>query len=386
MSKAIREFFSHESAVGIILIAMTILAMVIANSPLNSYYQMLLDTHIKIMLADSGIDKPILLWVNDGLMAIFFLMVGLEIKKEAIEGELRDIKRVTIPAMAAVGGMVVPALIYALFNWNSDVALRGWAIPSATDIAFALGILSLLGKKVPPVLKLFLLTLAIIDDLGAIIIIALFYTSSLSITALSVAGVCIAILWILNKKGVTNSAIYILIGITLWIATLKSGVHATLAGVIVGLFIPLKDNKASFEALEESLKVPVNYFILPIFAFVNTGIDFFNVTLNDFTNSITLGIIAGLVIGKQAGIFLFSYLAIKLGIGKMPNGVDFKMLYGVAILGGVGFTMSLFIGSLAFEGGSNLPIVDERVGILIGSLISGVFGYLYLRFATSLKG
>lgn len=384
LKNSLLGFFKHESSTGILLMVMTLVAMVVANSPLKDYYSAFLDIPVKVMIGEVGIDKPLLLWVNDGLMAIFFFMVGLEIKREAVEGELRDIKKVAVPAMAAVGGMLIPALIYSLFNWGNEAAMKGWAIPSATDIAFALGILSLLGNRVPPVLKLFLLTLAIIDDLGAIVIIALFYTSGLSMIALAVVALAIALLWWMNRRGVTNNTAYILLGILLWIATLKSGVHATLAGVILGLFIPIKNNKASFQALEHSLHVPVNHFILPIFAFVNTGIDFSAVTIKDFTDNITLGIAAGLVVGKQLGIFIFSYLAIKLGMGKLPEGTNFKMLYGVAILGGVGFTMSLFIGSLAFEcvGELCINMVDERMGILIGSLISGVLGYIYLRFTT----
>ncbi len=387
LKNSLLGFFKHESSTGILLMLMTLVAMAVANSPLKELYAAFLDIPVKVMIGEVGIDKPLLLWVNDGLMAIFFFMVGLEIKREAVEGELKDIRKVAVPAMAAIGGMLLPALVYSFFNWGNEAAMKGWAIPSATDIAFALGILSLLGKRVPPVLKLFLLTLAIIDDLGAIVIIALFYTSGLSMIALAIVAFTIALLWWMNRKGVTNNSAYVLLGILLWIATLKSGVHATLAGVILGLFIPIKNNKASFQALEHSLHVPVNHFILPIFAFVNTGIDFSAVTIKDFTDNITLGIAGGLVIGKQIGIFLFSWLAIKLGMGKLPEGVDFKMLYGVALLGGVGFTMSLFIGSLAFECAGDICIntVDERMGILIGSILSGLWGYLYLRFAIGFK-
>ncbi len=387
MKNSLLSFFKHESSTGILLMLMTLVAMIVANSPLKDLYAAFLNLPVKVMVGEVGIDKPLLLWVNDGLMAIFFFMVGLEIKREAVEGELRDIKKVSVPGLAAVGGMLIPALVYSVFNWGNEMAMKGWAIPSATDIAFALGILSLLGKRVPPALKLFLLTLAIIDDLGAIVVIALFYTSGLSIIALAVVGFSIALLWWMNKRGVTNNTAYILLGILLWIATLKSGVHATLAGVILGLFIPIKNNKASFEALEHSLHIPVNHVILPIFAFVNTGIDFSAITIKDFTDNITLGIAFGLIIGKQLGIFIFSWLAIKLKMGILPQGVDFKMLYGVALLGGVGFTMSLFIGSLAFEciGDTCINTVDERMGILIGSIISGVLGYLYLRFVSGFK-
>ncbi len=367
---------------------MTLIAMVVANSPLKGFYDAFLDTPVAVVIGHLTIAKPLLLWVNDGLMAVFFFMVGLEIKREAVEGELRDPRKVAVPAMAAVGGMLMPALFYVAFNWGNEGAMKGWAIPSATDIAFALGILSLLGKRVPPVLKLFLLTLAIIDDLGAIVIIALFYTSGLSFLALGVVAVCIVLLWWMNRRGVTNNTAYILIGTVMWVATLKSGVHATLAGVVLGLFIPIQNNKKSFQALEHSLHAPVNHVILPLFAFVNTGIDFSGVALKDFTASVTLGIVSGLFLGKQLGIFLFSWLAIKLGMGRLPEGVDWKLLYGVAVLGGVGFTMSLFIGSLAFECQGNvcLDIVDERMGILLGSFLSGLAGYLYLRSMTGKKG
>ena len=278
--------------------------------------------------------------------------------------------------------MLLPALIYSAFNMGNEAAMRGWAIPSATDIAFALGILSLLGKRVPSVLKLFLLTLAIIDDLGAIVIIALFYTSGFSLLALTVAGTMILILFLMNRKGVVNNTAYILVGIVMWVATLKSGVHATLAGVILGLFIPIKNNRKSFHELEESLHVPVNHIILPLFAFVNTGINFSGVAMKDLYDSVTLGIALGLFLGKQAGIFIFSWIAVKLGLGLLPKDVSWKALYAVSILGGIGFTMSLFIGSLAFECSGSCPnIADERLGILIGSILSGLLGYFVMRSA-----
>jgi len=273
-------------------------------------------------------------------------------------------------------------MIYAWFNWNDPVAIQGWAIPSATDIAFALGILTLLGDRVPKGLKLFLLTLAIIDDLGAIIIIALFYTADLSTTSLTIAASMIALLAIMNIRGVINHTAYILVGIVLWTAVLKSGVHATLAGVILGLLIPLKNNKAPFHSLEHSLHVPVNYVILPLFAFVNTGIGFSNLTAKDFYENATLGIAFGLFFGKQMGVFLFTVLAVWMGFGRLPQGVNWKLLYGVSILSGIGFTMSLFIGALAFEDAraSGMVLTDERLGILIGSMVSGLIGYIVLRF------
>jgi NhaA family Na+:H+ antiporter len=314
-------------------------------------------------------------------MAIFFFMVGMEIKREVLEGSLSHISKVVVPTFAAVGGMVVPALIYSAMNWNDPVGMKGWAIPMATDIAFALGILSLLGKRVPVELKVFLLALAIIDDLGAIIVIALFFGHGITMTALSVSGFFIAVLMVMNWRGVTNNTVYILLGIIIWAAVLKSGVHATIAGVVVGLLIPLRNNKASFHELEESLHGPVNYVILPLFAFVNTGIGFGSVDARHLFDSVTLGITFGLFLGKQVGIFTFSFLAVTLKFGKLPDGVRWSHIYGISILGGIGFTMSLFIGSLAFECSpdSCVDITDERIGILFGSLLSGVAGYLFLR-------
>ncbi|MDP2850752.1 MAG: Na+/H+ antiporter NhaA [Sulfuricurvum sp.] len=376
------NFFKLESATGILLVIATVFAMIMANTSLQSYYASLTAIPVVVSFGSLVIAKPLLLWINDGLMAIFFFMIGLEIKRELIEGSLRDPKAITVPAFAALGGMLVPAMIYAWFNWNDPVAIQGWAIPSATDIAFALGILTLLGDRVPKGLKLFLLALAIIDDLGAIIIIALFYTADLSTTSLTIAASMIALLALMNLRGVINHTAYILVGIVLWTAVLKSGVHATLAGVVLGLLIPLKNNQASFHALEHSLHVPVNYVILPLFAFVNTGIGFSNISAKDFYDNVTLGIALGLFFGKQVGVFLFSILAVWMGFGTLPQGVNWKLLYGVSILSGIGFTMSLFIGSLAFEEAraSDIVLTDERLGILMGSMISGLIGYIVLRF------
>ncbi|MDD2781363.1 Na+/H+ antiporter NhaA [Sulfuricurvum sp.] len=381
MRFSLLDFFKHESATGILLVMATVFAMIFANTSGLSIYNELKTLPVVLGIGSFVIAKPLLLWINDGLMAIFFLMVGMEIKRESVEGSLSDLKTVSLPAIAAIGGMVVPALIYALFNQHDPDAIQGWAIPSATDIAFALGILSLLGDRVPKGLKLFLLTLAIIDDLGAIIIIALFYTSSLSTLSLMIAASMIAILGFMNYRGVVNHTAYILIGIILWTAVLKSGVHATLAGVILELMIPIKENKAPFHAMEHSLHAPVNFFILPLFAFVNTGIDFRTVSASDMTNTLTLGVALGLFAGKQIGIGLFSYLAVKLKLGHLPYAVNWPMLYGVAILSGIGFTMSLFIGSLAFEESraAGVALADERIGILIGSIFSGIIGYIVLN-------
>ena len=376
----ISKLLKGESATGVLLIIATILAMLMANSPLDKYYQHLLDIPVVVSFDTLVIAKPLLLWINDGLMAIFFFMVGLEIKREVLIGNLKEISKVVTPTLAAIGGMLVPALIYTALNFGDEVAMRGWAIPMATDIAFALGILSLLGERVPKTLKVFLLALAIIDDLGAIVVIALFYGKGVSLFSLGVAAVFATILVLMNLKNVKNPAYYILIGIFLWVAVLKSGVHATIAGVILGLLIPLKGNEDRFFDLEHALHFPVNYIILPIFAFVNTGVGFGGMSAKDFTDTVTLGIAMGLFIGKTVGIFTFSYLSSKIGIGQLPEGVDAKALFGVSMISGIGFTMSLFIGSLAFEcsNGVCFDIVDERVGILLGSLLSGIAGFVYL--------
>ncbi len=380
LQHSLLDFFKGESAVGILLILATFLAMVLANSPFAETYQNFLDIPVVVSIHDFVIAKPLLLWVNDGLMAVFFFMVGLEIKREVLEGSLSHISKVAVPAFAAIGGMVVPAVVYSLFNWGDPVGMQGWAIPMATDIAFALGVLSLLGKRVPVELKVFLLALAIIDDLGAIIVIALFFGHGLTMTALAVSGILIAVLMVMNWRGVTNNTVYVLLGIIIWAAVLKSGVHATIAGVIVGLLIPLRNNKKSFHELEESLHGPVNYVILPLFAFVNTGVGFGSVSMKDIVDNVTIGITLGLFLGKQIGIFSFGALAVILKIGKLPEGFTWGHLYGISILGGIGFTMSLFIGSLAFEcsGDACLNMTDERIGILLGSLLSGTVGYLFL--------
>ena len=382
LNQSLVKFFKTESAVGVLLILATVLAMLLANSPFHELYKSFLDIPVVISIHEFVIAKPLLLWVNDGLMAIFFFMVGMEIKREVLEGSLSELSKIVVPAFAAIGGMVVPALVYTFFNWGDPVGMQGWAIPMATDIAFALGILSLLGKRVPAELKIFLLALAIIDDLGAIIVIALFFGHGISSTALLVSGFFILVLMFLNWKGVTNNTIYILLGIIIWAAVLKSGVHATIAGVIVGLLIPLKNNQKSFHELEDSLHAPVNYVILPLFAFVNTGVNFSGVSSKDFVDNVTIGITLGLFFGKQIGIFSFSLLAIVLKLGKLPESLGYGHLFGVSVLGGIGFTMSLFIGSLAFEcvGDACINMTDERIGILMGSLLSGLMGYSVLKW------
>lgn len=384
----LQRFFKQEAASGILLVIATALALVIANSPLSYLYEALLDTPVAIVIGQLSIHKPLLLWINDGLMAVFFFSVGLEIKREALHGELSSPAKIVLPIMGAIGGMAVPAAIYSYINWGDPVAMRGWAIPTATDIAFALGVLSLLGSRVPLSLKMFLLTLAIADDLGAIIIIALFYTADLSTISLVIASIAIAVLLIMNVRGVSGIAPYILVGVVLWVAVLKSGVHATLAGVILGLIIPAGSEDPSgrnnLERLEDELRAPVSFVILPLFAFANTGLSLAGLTLASVLQPVPLGIALGLFLGNQIGIFSMCFLAVKLRIASLPGGVGWKEMYGVSILCGIGFTMSLFISSLAFTDGQHFAF-NDRLGILMGSLTSAVVGYVVLRVLLSGK-
>ena len=381
------QFFDDESAGGVLLIFAALLAMVVANTPLVRYYDMLIDLPVAVRIGSFEIAKPLLLWINDGLMALFFLAVGLELKREIVTGELSRPSKIALPLMGAIGGMLLPALIYVALNYSDPVALQGWAIPSATDIAFALGILTLLGKRVPIGLKLFLATLAIFDDIGAIVIIALFYTHDLSLIALAAAAVLILLLYLLNRRGVTALTTYGLVGLLLWVAVLKSGVHATLAGVVVAFFIPMEGRDAEgavwspLRSLEHDLDRSVTYLILPLFAFANAGISFTGMGWDALIHPVPLGIALGLFVGKQLGIFLFSWLGVRLGWASLPYGMDWRILYGASVLGGIGFTMSLFIASLAFDKSGVNQIFDERLGILGGSLISGIVGYWLLRIA-----
>ena len=379
-----REFLKLEAAGGILLIAASVLALVVANSPLQELYLRLLDVPVAIQVGALEIAKPMILWINDGLMAVFFFLIGLEIKRELVEGELSSASKITLPALAAVGGMVLPALIYWFVNNHDPSNLNGWAIPTATDIAFALAILALVGSRAPLALKVLLTAVAIFDDLGAIIIIAIFYTADLSTTALIGAIVCLAALAIANRLGAKRQAVYILIGIVLWVFTLKSGVHATLAGVATALAIPLKpaeDGEPSMlKSLEHTLHPWAAFGILPVFAFANAGVSFAGMGSESFTEPVKLGITLGLLVGKQIGVFAMLWLAIKCRLAAMPEGVTWTQLYAVGLLCGIGFTMSLFIGSLAFEHTSfDTPI---RLGVLTGSILSGVGGYLLLRFGT----
>jgi len=384
MINTIREFLRLESASGILLVVAAVIAMVVENSPAEPLYDRLLDTRVVFAIGTFEIAKPLLLWINDGLMAVFFFLVGLEIKREVIQGELSDPAKVTLPVVGALGGMTIPALIYAAINWNNDSGLQGWAIPSATDIAFALGVLSLLGNRVPQSLKLFLMTLAIIDDLGAIVIIALFYTADISTNSLVVAGACLVVLAVLNKRGVTTLPPFLLVGMIMWTAVLKSGVHATLAGVLLAFFIPLgsKENtgKSLLEKLEHDLHPTVAFFILPLFAFANTGISLSGLGPESILSPVPLGIALGLFFGNQIGVFGFCWLAVKMKLAKLPADLDWTKLYGVAVLCGIGFTMSLFISSLAFEGTQVNQMIDDRLGILLGSICSALVGYAILNW------
>ena len=378
------EFLKKESAGGILLMIAAVVAIILANSPLEPLYRLLLSTAIEIRVGTLEIAKPLLLWINDGLMAVFFFLVGLELKRELIEGELSDYRNIVLPGIGAVGGMLVPAAIYAMFNSGDPVALKGWAIPAATDIAFALGILALIGDRVPLSIKVFLTSLAIFDDVGAILIIAFFYTAHISVEALMVAVACIAVLFSLNRRGVILKSPYIVIGIVMWVATLKSGIHATLAGVCLALFIPFRNDSSGASPLKEmehDLHHVVAFFILPVFAFANAGIHLSGISAYQVFHDVPMGIAAGLFIGKQLGIFGLCFLAIKIGLANLPSGMSFLSLYGTATLCGVGFTMSLFIGSLAFEEtGVNL-LFDERLGIILGSIASGIVGYALLRLS-----
>jgi NhaA family Na+:H+ antiporter len=383
---SVKEFFEFKASGGILLIAATALAMVVINSPLDSLYNAMLEVPVEIRVGDFQIDKPLLLWINDGLMAIFFFVIGLEVKREFLGGDLSEPSQMVLPVVAALGGMSAPAIIYSVINWGDPVAMTGWAIPSATDIAFALGVLALLGDRVPNSLKIFLMTLAIVDDLGAIVIIAIFYTENLSLGSLLFALAVMAVMFIINRRGVLNVAPYLLLTVVMWAAVLKSGVHATLAGVVAAFFIPYKtlegQSKTQLENLENDLHPAVVFAILPLFAFVNTGVPLAGVTLQSFLHPVPLGIALGLVVGNQVGIMSLCWLTIKLGWAQLPDDTRWLQVWGASLLCGIGFTMSLFISSLAFQKGGPAIGVDDRIGILAGSLLSGVLGYLVLRWAS----
>ncbi len=389
MKILVRKYIKKESTSGIILIFATIIALILRNSIFSEFYTSFLHTPIVLKIGSLlDISKPLILWINDGLMVMFFLLIGLEIKRELLAGHLSSARKIALPIIAALGGMIVPAIIFLLFNYGDDFALRGWAIPTATDIAFALGILSLLGRKIPVSLKIFLMALAIFDDLGAILIIAFFYTSELSFHSILFAVICILALVLMNRFKVTRIGFYWIIGFLLWVFLLKSGVHATLAGIIVAFSIPLHaiNEKRKLVSPAKSLQHHIHYwvafYILPLFAFVNAGVDLSNLSISRITDDVSMGIILGLFIGKQLGVFLFSYLAIKYNVATLPKCATWTQMYGVAVLTGIGFTMSLFIDSLAYND-SNTFYYTDKLAILLGSFLSGIIGYFILKFAKS---
>ncbi|MBD8145002.1 Na+/H+ antiporter NhaA [Pantoea agglomerans] len=382
LKNLLKSFIESDASNGVMLIVAAVAAMILANTAATAQgYQALLNEPVQIRFGALDISKNLLLWINDALMALFFLVIGLEVKRELMVGELASRDKAIFPVIAAIGGMALPALIFLFFNHGDEIARNGWAIPTATDIAFALGVLALLGSRVPVALKVFLMALAIIDDLGAIVIIALFYTSDLSVLSLCVAAGAIVVLALLNRFNVRRISIYILVGIVLWTAVLKSGVHATLAGVIVGFFVPLekKEGHSPAEHLAHGLMPWVNWMILPLFAFANAGISLAGITLSDVLSPEPSGIILGLLIGKPLGITLFCWLAVKLRLAVLPNGTTIRDIMAIGVLCGIGFTMSIFISSLAFDAAHEQLVTFSKLGILTGSLLSAVIGYTLLR-------
>jgi NhaA family Na+:H+ antiporter len=380
---AVRGFMKLKSASGILMLTAAIIAMLAANSPLAGLYSELLDITVAVQVGALSISKPLLLWVNDGLMAVFFFLIGLEIKREVMEGELSSVSQIVLPGVGAIGGMVIPASIYIWMNRGDPIALDGWAIPVATDIAFALALLSVFGSRVPTALKVFLLTLAIFDDLAAIVIIALFYSGDLSLGALLIGAIALIIAIIMNKTGVTRTSGYILLGIVLWIAVLKSGVHATLAGVLIAFCIPMRDKQGNspLGELEHDLHSPVVFAILPLFAFANAGLSLAGMSIDDLAHPVTLGVVSGLFIGKALGILVFVGLGVALRLVQLPKNVNWIQLLGVAFACGIGFTMSLFIAGLAFEHGSDDYYSGDRLGILLGSILSALVAFALLHFS-----
>ena len=388
LTSAIGNFMQLESAGGILLLISAVLAILVANSPAAALYDGLLKLTVAIQVGALEIRKPLLLWINDGLMAIFFFLIGLELKREVLEGELSSVSQIVLPGLGALGGMLVPAAIYAWLNWNNPVALDGWAIPVATDIAFALALLSVFGSRVPVALKIFLMTLAIFDDLAAIVIIALFYSGDLSSGALITAAVVLTTAIVMNRLGVRKTSGYVLLGVVLWIAVLKSGVHATLAGVLIAFCVPMgtAGGVSPLRELENDLHGPVAFAILPLFAFANAGLSLAGATATSLTHTVTTGVVAGLVVGKPLGILLFVAMAVLPGLARLPSQVNWWQLAGVACACGIGFTMSLFIAGLAFEHGGGTYFGGVRLGILIGSILSAAIAYLILQFGLKKSG
>jgi len=378
----LERIFKHEAFGGGLLMAAAVAALIVANSALAPIYNDILGSYVAVAYDGEGLNKPLILWINDGLMAIFFFLIGLELKAELKEGKLKNPRDVVLPGMAAVGGMVVPALVFAWFNWSLP-SITGWAIPAATDIAFALGLLALVGSRAPASLKVFLLTLAILDDMGAIVIIALFYTAELNVTYLIWAMLPLAAMVALNLRGTHRQAATLLLGIILWFLVLRSGVHATLAGVVTAFCIPLKDRwgKSPLHALEHAVSPWSTYVIIPIFAFANAGVVLTGMSFVDVLQPLPLGIALGLLVGKQIGVFGITFALVKLGVAQLPHGANWLHIYGIACLAGVGFTMSLFIGGLSFADADMMNQV--RMGVLSGSIASGILGYVALMLASS---
>ena len=388
MVQLIQRFLKLESAGGILLLFSAAVAMLLANSPLSSQYNDFLNLPVSLQIGSFSINKTLIHWINDGFMAVFFVLVGMEVKKELFEGTLSSYRQAIFPAIAAVGGMIVPALVYWFITKQDPSLANGWAIPMATDIAFALGIMALLSKQVPLPLKIFLLALAIIDDLGAIVVIALFFSHELSVQALIFSGISILTLVLLNHFRVSALCAYMVIGAILWASVLKSGVHATLAGVIIGFCIPLKGKKGErpLHDFEHILAPWSSFVILPLFAFANAGVSFDGIDVSMISSPLLLAIACGLIIGKPVGVFGFSYISVKFGLAKLPDGINFKQIFAVAVLCGIGFTMSMFLASLAFDADAGESVNTlSRLGILLGSTVSATLGYLFLKQTTKLS-
>lgn len=379
MISAFERLLRHEAAGGVLLMLAAVAALITANSGLAPAYDAALGAKLAITLNGEGLAKPLILWINDGLMAVFFLLVGLELKREMLEGKLKNPRDVALPGVAAIGGMAVPAIIFAAINWGSPDTISGWAIPAATDIAFALGILALVGKRAPASLKVFLLTLAILDDLGAILVIAIFYTAHLKALYLALALIPLGLMLWMNARGAHRVAPILILGVVLWVLVLKSGVHATLAGVITAFFIPMTDRwgKSPLHALEHALTPWVGFFIVPVFAFANAGVELAGIGLETLASPVTVGIVAGLVLGKQAGVFGAAWIMVRAGWATLPHGATWAHVYGVSALAGIGFTMSLFIGGLSY---ADPALMNEvRLGVLIASAVSALIGFGMLR-------
>ena len=379
---ALTRLIQHEAFAGVLMILAAVMALIFANTGLSGAYYSFLNTEVSLLINGIGLTKPLLLWINDGLMAMFFFLIGLELKREMVEGRLKNPRDVMLPGVAAIGGMLAPMAVFLLLTAGNPELTSGWAIPAATDIAFAVGVLALLGKRIPSSLKIFLLTLAILDDMGAILIIALFYGSGVDTGYLGMALVPLAGLIALNLRGTHRIAPFMLLGAIMWFFVLKSGIHPTVAGVVTAFTIPLKDRfgKSPLHSLEHNLHPYVIYGIAPIFALANAGIDLSGISMSDFLSPLPLGIAAGLFIGKQIGVFGATWLLVKSGIAKLPHGANWMMVWGISMLAGIGFTMSLFIGSLSFEGDAMMNMV--RLGVMTGSVLSAVAGYLVLKRAT----